>query len=417
MGKTAVEKIMARAAKKSEVKIGEIVWVEPDLITLPEVSALNQINILEGLGLRKPYDPSKVLIVVDHRVLVNDSRDAEINKKVREKANHPEYCNFFDIGSHGLVHQLPVEKGFIRPGNMVVSLDTHVTTLGAFGALAIPLNAEVFFPLAIGKVWMKVPENIKIIVSGDKPHGVEARDLILYLLKYIGFEKGNYRAIEFQGTVIDAMSIDERMTVCNGVVQMGAKAAFMAPDEKILSYLTGIINQPLAPVYSDNDAPYEAIYEVDISRLVPQVAAPSSPSNVGPVQNYIGTKIDWAYIASCASARMYDLRLAAVLLKNRHIHKRVKMLISPASQDIYKAAAQEGLLEIFVESGVVVSPPSCGPCFGAMIHLADGEVCIGTGTSNDPGRMGSRKADIYLASVSTVVSSALAGEIADPRSI
>ncbi|MGE5542957.1 MAG: aconitase family protein, partial [Bacillota bacterium] len=308
MGKTAVEKILARCAGKDEVKAGDVVWAKPDLVTMPDASILNPLSEMKSLGLEMPHDPDRIVVVSDHRVFLNSDRDAGIVKRIREEVCKPGFCRFFDVGRHGLTHQLPVEKGFALPGAFIASLDTQATTLGGIGAFAVPVNADIIFVLATGSVWMRVPQTVRLVLNGKTAPGVDARDVILYLLRKIGWEAANYRALEFLGPVVESMSVDERMTLCNGVVQIGAKAGFVAADGVTLDYFEGRTAKPLSPIVSDPDAVFERVLEFDVSRLEPQIAVPPAPDNSTEVRRCAVKKVDWAFIAGCASARMHDLR-------------------------------------------------------------------------------------------------------------
>lgn len=414
MGQTITEKILGKAARRP-VFPGEIIWVEPDMVTCPEISVVQHFSQLKRLGFTRIWDPERFFLVVDHRVLVDQESNAHLNQQVRRLVKELGIRHFYDIGRHGIGHQLPIELGYIVPGTLVIGGDTHVPTLGALGAFAAAINAELPLVLATGQIWLKVPESIKVELTGKLAAGLTSRDVAQYTISLVGPEEADYRVLEFAGEGLGALGIDERMTLCNTATEIGVKTAIVNPDEVTKQYLKDRTSRRYDLIQSDEDAVYVRKYTVDLSALDPQVAVPPSPDLSVSVDKVKGQPIDWAFIGSCASGRIEDLRAAAAILESRKIHPRVKMIMVPSSQQIYLECVKEGLIETFITAGAVVAPPSCGPCYGGMLQLADGEVCIGTGTRNEPGRMGSQKAQVFLASAATVAASAVAGQIADPR--
>jgi 3-isopropylmalate/(R)-2-methylmalate dehydratase large subunit len=292
-----------------------------------------------------------------------------------------------------------------------------VTTLGCVGALAPPINYEAVQALAMGEIWLKVPETIRVVVSGKPKPGVMSRDIAQQVIHKLGADVCDYRVIEFSGPSMKHLDMDARMTLCNVAVDIGAKCGIVEPDEVTREYLTPRVSQPFDLVKSDPDAAYSHTWELDLGTLEPMVAAPPRPDNVMPISRVAGTRVDQVYIGSCAGGRMEDLRAAAAVIRGRKVHPSVRMIVVPTSQEIFSRASREGLLADFVDAGAVVTAPACGPCYGNLAPLVDGEVCIGTGTTNIPGRMGSSQASIYISNAAVAAASAIAGEIADPARV
>jgi 3-isopropylmalate/(R)-2-methylmalate dehydratase large subunit len=324
----------------------------------------------------------------------------------------------YEIGC-GVCHQVIPESGQILPGDLVLGADSHTCTYGALGAFATGVGStDLAITLATGKNWFKVPETIKIIVNGKIPKGVFAKDIILYIISEVSSSGATYKAIEFSGDVIDKLDMDGRFTICNMVVEMGAKAGFMPQDKKTIAWLKSrfIKNKKIKQVTADKSAKYMEDLEYDISRLRPQVARPHSVDNAVPVDELKKIKINEAFLGTCTNGRLQDLKIAASILKSRKISPGVKFIICPASRTIFLEALRLGVIDIFIKAGSVLVPPGCGPCVGTHHGVpADGEVVISTANRNFKGRMGNPNAFIYLASPATVAASAIKGQIADPR--
>ncbi|MCQ9207892.1 MAG: aconitase/3-isopropylmalate dehydratase large subunit family protein, partial [Omnitrophica bacterium] len=314
-------------------------------------------------------------------------------------------------------HQVIPEAGLILPGNLVVGADSHTCTYGALNAFACGLGStDIAVVLASGKNWFRVPETIKIIIKGKLPAGLSAKDIILYIIGRLGANGCTYMAIEFSGPVIDKLGMDGRFTISNMVVEMGAKAALFVADKKTLRWVKQHTNRGISPVCADKDADYKEIKEFDLSGLSPQVAKPHSVDNVVNIEAILGTKIDLAYLGTCTNGRLEDLRAAARILQGRTIHRRVRLVVAPASQEVYLQAARAGILEVLTRSGAVILPAGCGPCVGTHAGVpADKEVVISTANRNFKGRMGNPKASIFLSSPLTLAASVVEGKIADPR--
>jgi len=417
MPKAAAEKILGRAAGKS-VAAGDIVWPDPDLVTVHDYYVKNFAAALDSLGVSRVFDPDRVLISTDHEPVAVTQDGANRQKLVREIAERYGINRFYDAGRGGLGHVFPIEDGLVWPGQLVLGYDTHVTNFGAVGSLGIALVVEISEVMATGTVWVKVPETVRVDLRGQLSRGVSIRDVAQKLISILSADQVDYAVVEFGGPGLAGIGIEGRMTLCNTPCELGAKSALVEVDDLALEYLRARIERPIEPLNSDPDCRYSFRSEVDLSEIVPQVAVPPMPDLAHDVGELIGKRIHHAFIGSCASGMLQDLRDAATTLKGKKVHPSVRMYVTPASQRIAAAAAREGLLEIFVEAGAMITAPGCGVCAGGRIGpLADGEVSINTGTRNDFGRLGSEHAEIYLASPMTVAASAVAGAISDPREL
>ena len=412
---TFAQKILARKAGLDSVAVGQIVEVEPDFcLSHDNTAAISKT--FKKIGVEWVKYPERFVIVLDHTVPASTEKYALGHKETREFVAAQGILNFYDAGV-GICHQVLPEKGFALPGKLILGSDSHTTTYGAFGAFSAGIGrSEMAVLYATGKIWLKTPASFKIVASDRLQAPVTSKDLILKIIGEIGADGALYRSVELVGEAIDAMSLASRMVLSNMAVEMGAKNGYIAPDEKTLSFLEGRAAADYTPVYPDLDAEYEKILEFDASSLTPQVAKPHTVDNVVPATEVEGTNIDQALLGTCTNGRLEDLRLAAKILKGKLIAKNVRMLVLPASQEVLLQALAEGLIETFVQAGAMVLNPGCGPCLGAHQGvLAPGEVCLSTANRNFKGRMGSRDAEIYLASPSTVAASAITGTITDPR--
>jgi 3-isopropylmalate/(R)-2-methylmalate dehydratase large subunit len=413
-GQTLVEKILARVSGRPAVTPGEIIWVEPDLATMPEVSYPAYVQRLRSIGIPQLKYPERVAVAIDHEVPVHSTAGAERNRRTRELAREQGVGHLFD--SEGIMHPLLVERGVVRPGMFVVGADTHTSGLGAIGALSMPFGMEVTMVMATGRIWLKVPGTLRVTVSGALRPGVGARDIVLAAMRLIGPDDAADHVVEFAGDTVARLSVPERITLSGLSVDMGADAGIVPADDEALRYLQTVAGvHDVVTVRSDADARYAREIAIDASTLEPQVSVPPSPSHVKRVSEVSDVAIHHAYIGSCASGNIPELRAAARILAGRRVHPDVQLLVIPATQRVFEQAMAEGLLATFMAAGARIAASTCGPCFGGLAQLAAGEVRISTSTRNDPGRMGSPDARIYLASAMTVAASALAGHIADPR--
>ncbi len=417
MPSTATQKILARASGRPHVDPGEYVEPVADLVVLMDMCAHIFLRELWEMGVRELHDPANVMVAIDHRIPAMSAEHSIIHREIRRWSQKFGVGHFFDIGDSGITHQLQIEKGLARPGMFVVSKDVHSPNAGAVGTLAIPLVYDVPAFLALGTAWVRVPETVRINLHGTRRKGVMPRDVAQHVMAELGFDRSDYRVIEWGGPYVDALSIDGRQVLCNQVIEVGAKSAFVNPDAKACDYVRARTDVPFTPVFSDADAPYVEVVEFDVSSLVPQVAIPPRPDNVVPVTQVAGTEIHQAFIGTCAGGMMEDLRAAADVLRGRRVAPGVRAFIAPSTQGIHTQAAREGLLQVFAEAGVLVLPAGCSACAGNIAPLAAGERAMTTATRNEPGRMGSMDAEIYLGNAVTVAASAIAGCIVDPSEI
>jgi 3-isopropylmalate/(R)-2-methylmalate dehydratase large subunit len=416
---TITEKILAAHSGRDSVRPGEIVNAKLDLVVAHEVTTPPAIVQLEKLGVRKVFDPSRIVVTPDHFVPNKDIKTAELTKKLRQWANEQEIENYYELGDHGICHALVPEKGHVLPGMTVINADSHTCTLGALGAFAAGVGStDLAAALATGELWFRVPETMLFELKGQLPRGVYAKDLILHIISRIGCDGANYRAMEYRGECVPLLSIESRMTVCNMAAEAGAKNAVMPADEVTLEYVRERTDAPFEVFASDLDAEYFSVMEIDASALEPVVAVPFLPSNGRFVGEVAGTAVDQVYIGSCTNARIEDLRVAASIIKGHRVVRGVRAIVVPASTDIWRQALREGLLEIFSDAGCVVSTPTCGACLGGhMGVLGEGERCVSTTNRNFVGRMGARTAEVYLASPATAAAAAVTGVITDPRDV
>jgi 3-isopropylmalate/(R)-2-methylmalate dehydratase large subunit len=412
---TMAQKLLAIKAERGQTQVGEIVNVEPDLAMSHDNAGL-VIKQFRQIGQEKVWNPSRIVIPLDHRAPAESEKTAAAHKSIREFVKEQKIKNFYDI-REGICHQVVIEKAHILPGELAVGTDSHTTSYGCLGALSTGIGAtEMAAVWATGKIWLKVPESIKIVIRGEAPRGVYAKDVILYIIGELTVEGASYKSVEYYGEAVAKMTISERFTLCNLSMEMGAKFAVVPFDKITKRYLSGITGRKYEPVFSDRNALFEKEYEFDVSRLEPQVACPHNVDNVKPVSEVKGIKIDQVVLGSCTNGRLDDLEVAAKMLKGKKVHPDVRMLVLPATRTIYSQAMKKGYLRTFLEAGAVILNPGCGPCLGAHEGiLAAGERCLATTNRNFKGRMGSTESEVYLASPAVAAATAIKGEIADPR--
>jgi 3-isopropylmalate/(R)-2-methylmalate dehydratase large subunit len=413
-----IEKILAKASGKKEVVAGEIVDAKIDCAMVNEITGHLTIKYFDEVGAKDVWDREKIVIVIDHTVPAATVEAAELHKIVRDFARRHKITAFYDVGRGGIAHQIMVEKGHVVPGSLIVGADSHTCTYGALGAFSTGIGSTEMAAVFInGRLWFKVPKVIKVNVTGEFKEYVMAKDLFLNIAKTLGEDGANYMGIEFCGPAIEGMSVDGRLTLCNMVIEVGAKAGIVPVDQKTLEYLNGRVKDKIKPLKGDEDSAYERVMEVDASSLQPLIACPSSVDNVKPVSEVEGIELDQVFIGSCTNGRLEDLRVAAKILEGKKVNERTRLVIVPASQEVYLSALKEGLIETFIKSGAVVANPTCGACYGGHLGvLASGEVCLSTTNRNFVGRMGSPKSKVYLASPATAAASAVEGKIVDPTS-
>ena len=422
MGMTISEKILAKASGRKKVEAGEAVWAKVDLLMIHELTGPPAINIFKReFGERtKVWDPDKIVVIEDHTVPSKDVDSALcrqiLAKFVKEQGIKHYYP--FGIGEYGICHVILPQEGHVKPGDLIVGADSHTVTYGALGAFATGIgHTEAANVLYTGDILLKVPETLRFVIEGKLERFVMAKDVILRIIGDIGVDGANYKAMEFAGSTISSMSVDERMTLSNMSVEAGAKVGIIEPDEKTIEFVKekrGSVDFRL--IKNDPDALFEKVYEYDASEIEPLVAKPYSPANVAPARELEGLEIDQAFIGSCTGGKYEDLKVAASILKGKRV--KVRTIVVPATIKVYMRALREGLIEEFLKAGAVVGPPTCGPCIGLhMGVLGEGEVAISTSNRNFPGRMGHKTSKVYLASPATVAASAVAGKIADPRDL
>lgn len=415
MGMTLAEKILARASGQEKVTPGQYVTAQIDLAMAHEGLAAVFMNLARA-GWTKVWDPSRIVAILDHYVPAPTERSAEIHKVVRAAVKQWGIQHFYGERA-GICHQVLPEKGHILPGMLIVGTDSHTTTYGAFGAAGTGIGfTDMAYVFATGKLWFKVPETIRFDLQGKLPKGVMSKDVILSIAGKYSADVAQYKAVEFIGPLAEEMSLASRMTMSNMAVEIGAKFGFFIPDQKVSDFLQGRGQTSFPLISPDADAPYEAIYQIEVSSLEPQVAYPYSVDNVQPVSEAQEVKIHQAFIGSCTNGRLEDLHMAVKILKGKKVHADVRLLIIPASWEIYQEAIKDGTLEALIDAGAVIGNSSCGPCFGAHMGLLGSEEnCIAAINRNFKGRMGSQKAQVFLSSPATVAASALEGKITDPR--
>lgn len=416
MGQTFAEKILSARAGK-EARAGEIVIASPDYILSHDNTAAI-IKEFQKLGLESIKCPQKLVIILDHVVPAASEKYALNHKIIREFVKAQKIPNFFDI-PNGICHQVFSEQGFALPGKLILGADSHTTTYGAFGAFSAGIGrSEVASLWATEEIWLRVPETIKVDISGKLPSGVYAKDVILKIIGDEGADRANYKAVEFTGEAARNFTMASRMVLANMAAEMGAKNAYFGVDEATLEWLEVKTQDVFEPVASDLDAQYEAVLRYDVAWFEPQVACPHTVDNVKSVKEVEGIKFHQAVIGTCTNGRLEDLEIAAKILNARKVHPDIRVLVIPASRDEYMRALDKGVLKGLLEAGCVILNPGCGPCLGAHQGvLAPGEVALSTANRNFRGRMGSRNSEIYLASPATVAASALEGKITDPRTV
>jgi homoaconitate hydratase family protein len=417
MGLTFAEKMLAAKTGVSSVVPGQIVTVVPDrLLTHDNTAAISKL--FYSIGVKRLAKPDMCVIVLDHVTPPASETYASNHRTIRQFVADQGITAFYDIGE-GICHQVMPERGHVWPGALIVGSDSHTPTHGAFGAFAAGIGrTEAAAVMATGRIWLRVPESLRVEISGEPRRRVSAKDVALHVVGIVGAGGANYCSVEFAGEAVRDLSIAGRMVLTNMAAEMGAKNAVVAPDSKTYEWLQGRLAGQFGEVLADNDASYDRVVSIDVSDLAPQVARPHSVDNVAPVTDIAGIAIDQAVIGTCTNGRLEDLEEAASLLRGRRIADGVRLLVLPASREVLLAAIQRGAAEELVAAGATLLNPGCGPCLGAHQGcMAPGEVTISTANRNFRGRMGSKDAAIYLASPATVAASALAGEITDPRDV
>ncbi len=414
-----IEKTMASASGKKEVSPGEIVDAKVDVAIVHDLTGPLTVEGFQKIGVGKVWNSQRIVVIFDHLVPASSENSANLHKKMRAFVREQNIESFYDVGRGGICHQVMAEKGHVRPGELIVGTDSHTCTYGAFGAFATGVGAtDMAGVFATGVIWLKVPSIYKIEVNGKFQKLVTPKDLILNVIGKIGADGAIYKGLEFTGSAIRNMSVGGRMTMCNMAIETSAKVGIIEPDTTTIDYLKARTNKPFKAYKSDPDAAFEKVLNVDVTNMEPQVARPNSVDNVKPVSELGEVEVNQVFLGSCTNGRLEDLQTAVKVMKGRKVKESVRMIVIPASQEVYTQSLREGILETFVKSGAAVCNPTCGPCLGGHLGvLAPGEVCISSSNRNFVGRMGSPRAQIYLASPATAAASAITGKITDPRSI
>ncbi len=419
MGMTMTQKILADHAGLEKVRPGEFIEVNLDMVLGNDITTPVAIKEFEKMGGDKVFDQNKISIVPDHFTPNKDIKSAEQCKRVREFVCEKKIHNYFEIGEMGIEHALLPEKGLVVAGDVVIGADSHTCTYGALGAFSTGIGStDMGAGMATGKCWFKVPLALKFILKGKPQEWVSGKDIILHIIGMIGVDGALYKSMEFMGDGIQYLSMDDRFAMANMAIEAGGKNGIFIVDDKTIEYIKNHSTKEYKIYKPDEDAAYEKIYEIDLSRIKPTVSFPHLPDNTRSIEEVGEIKINQVVIGSCTNGRLEDLRVAAKVLKGRKVAKGVRTIIFPATQKIYLNAIKEGLIEIFIEAGVAVSTPTCGPCLGGhMGILAKGERCIATTNRNFVGRMGHPESEVYLSSPAVAAASAVTGKITNPKDL
>lgn len=419
MGMTMTQKILAAHAGLETVKAGQLINAKLDIVLGNDITTPVAINEFEKAGFDSVYDKSRINIVLDHFTPNKDIKAAEQSKQCREFACRYDIDNFYDVGEMGVEHALLPEKGIVTAGDCIIGADSHTCTYGAVGAFSTGVGStDMAAGMATGKCWFKVPSAIKIELTGKLSKGVSGKDVILDIIGRIGVDGALYQSMEFVGDGVKSLSMDDRLTICNMAIEAGAKNGIFPVDDITKEYLDGRTKREYSIYEADDDAEYTQVININLDELVPTVSYPHLPENTHPVTEASDIKIDQVVIGSCTNGRISDMEAAYEVLKGKKVKKGIRVIIIPATQDIYKECIKRGFLEAFVDAGCIVSTPTCGPCLGGYMGiLAAGERCVSTTNRNFVGRMGHVSSEIYLASPAVAAASALTGYISDPREV
>lgn len=416
---TIAEKILARHAGKDVVRPGELITARIDMVLGNDITSPLAISEFKKIGVDRVFDKDCIALVPDHFTPNKDIKSAEQSKLLREFAREHQITYYFEVGRMGIEHALLPEEGLALPGEIIIGADSHTCTYGALGALSTGVGStDMAAAMALGEAWFKVPSTLKFIFNGKLQPWVSGKDLILYLIGKIGVDGALYRSMEFWGEIISSLSMDSRLAMCNMAIEAGAKCGIIEPDEITLDYVTARAKRSFEPVYADKDAEYEKVYTFNGDEIEPQVAFPHLPENTRGISEVGEVRLDQVVIGSCTNGRMEDLRIAAEILRGKKVHRDVRLLIIPGTQNIVRQAMREGLLDIFIAAEAVVSTPTCGPCLGGhMGILANGERALATTNRNFVGRMGHPGSEVYLSNPAIAAASAIAGKICAPGEV
>lgn len=418
MGSTVAEKILASAAGQEKVTPGDHVVCDVDVAMSHDLGTLGVLDRLEEMGVEEVWDPSRIVCPMDHVAPSHTVDDANNKNRIREFVEQQGIENFYEVGT-GIAHEVLHEKGHYKPGDLLVGTDSHTTSAGAFGVAGTGLgHTDMAYVYATGQNWFRVPETVKFQVDGTFGEHVSSKDLLLHIAGKYGTSVGQYRALEFAGPAIEGLSLDDRFTLTNMSIELGAKFGFTPVDEKVTDYMTERTDGDYESQRADDDADYCAIHNIDADSLRPKVARPHKVGNITDVEEVRGVGLDQVFIGSCTNGKFEDLKVAAEFLAGREIDPSIRLIVTPASREVYGRAVREGLIEIFTDAGATVTNATCGACIGmGMGVLGDGEVCLAAMNRNFQGRMGADSSEIYLSSPETAAASALTGRITDPQEV
>jgi 3-isopropylmalate/(R)-2-methylmalate dehydratase large subunit len=419
MGMTITEKILAAHCGREEVGPGELINARVDLILANDITAPIAIKEFERIGVKEVFDRDRIALIPDHFAPQKDIKAAEQCRMLREFSRRYNLSLYFEVGRMGIEHALLPEQGLVVPGDLVIGADSHTCTYGALGAFATGVGStDVASAMATGECWFKVPESMKLIYYGSLNRWVGGKDLILHTIGDIGVDGALYRAMEFDGEVIRSLPMHARLTMCNMAIEAGGKSGIIVPDEITRQYVDGRAKRPYRLYTSDEDAEYVEVREYDCSRIPPTVSCPHLPSNTRPAAELSHVTVDQVVIGSCTNGRIEDIREAAEVIRGKKVNPNTRMIVIPATQQVYLQAVREGLAEIFVSAGAVFSTPTCGPCLGGhMGILARGEKAIATTNRNFVGRMGHPESEVYLSNPAVAAASAILGRIGTPEEV
>ena len=419
MGMTMTQKILAAHAGLESVKAGQLIEAKLDLVLGNDVTTPVAIKEFNKIGVDKVFDKDKVAIVPDHFTPNNDIKSAEHCKLVREFAHCKEVTNYFEVGQMGIEHCLLPEKGLVVPGDVVIGADSHTCTYGALGAFSTGVGStDMAVGMARGVAWFKVPSALKFVLKNKPAKWVSGKDIILHIIGMIGVDGALYKSMEFAGDGLQYLTMDDRFTIANMAIEAGGKNGIFPVDDKTIEYVKEHSNKEWTKFEADEDAEYDAVYEIDLSKLRPTIAFPHLPENTKTVDEAKGLEMDQVVIGSCTNGRISDMRIAAQVLKGKKINPNIRAIILPGTQKVWLQCVEEGLAQIFVEAGCVFSTPTCGPCLGGhMGILAKGERALSTTNRNFIGRMGHPESEVYLASPAVAAASAITGKITDPEEV
>ncbi len=416
---TMAEKILAAHAGLEEVVPGQLIECNLDLVLSNDVTAPVAIKEFKKIGVEKVFDPTKIALVPDHYVPNKDIKSAEQAKMTRDFAREQGITHYYEVGCMGVEHALLPEQGVVGAGDLIIGADSHTCTYGALGAFSTGVGStDAAVGYATGKAWFKVPESLLFNIEGELRPGVTGKDIILHIIGMIGVDGALYQAMEFRGSAIESLCMDERLSISNMAIEAGGKAGLIPVDDVTREYMNGRTERPYTEYHSDPDAVYAKVYNIDAQDIVPTVAFPHLPSNTRPASEARDIVIQQSVIGSCTNGRIEDMRQAAAVLKGHKVHKDVRCIIIPATQQVYRQCIHEGLMDIFLDANCAVSTSTCGPCLGGYMGiLAAGERSIATTNRNFVGRMGDPTSEVYLSSPSVAAASAVLGHIGLPEDL